>query len=140
MKFEIPEIKKKVHEMIIPIRWGDMDAMGHVNNTVYFRYLETVRIDYFQSIGCEPNPQGQGPVIVNAFCNFIKPVKYPADLIIKTYITNPTRVGLDTFNEMSLASDPETVRATSGATIVWVDFKSQKAASWPDQIKAKLVL
>jgi acyl-CoA thioester hydrolase len=33
-----------------------MDAMGHVNNTVYFRYLETVRIDYFQSIGCEPNP------------------------------------------------------------------------------------
>jgi len=39
-----------------------------------------------------------------------------------------------------LASDPETVRATSGATIVWVDFKTQKAASWPDQIKAKLVL
>ena len=72
MKFEIPEIKKKVHEMIIPIRWGDMDAMKHVNNTVYFRYLETVRIDYFQSIGCEPNPQGQGPVIVNAFCNFYK--------------------------------------------------------------------
>jgi acyl-CoA thioester hydrolase len=42
MKFEIPEIKKKVHQMIIPIRWGDMDAMKHVNNTVYFRYLETV--------------------------------------------------------------------------------------------------
>ena len=39
MKIEIPEIKKKVHEMIIPIRWGDMDAMGHVNNTVYFLYL-----------------------------------------------------------------------------------------------------
>ena len=31
-----------VFELDIPIRWGDMDAMGHVNNTVYFRYLEAV--------------------------------------------------------------------------------------------------
>ena len=40
MKIEIPEHKKLVHEMRFPVRWGDMDAMGHVNNTVYFRYLE----------------------------------------------------------------------------------------------------
>ena len=44
MKIEIPETKKLVFEMPLPIRWGDMDAMGHVNNTVYFRYMETVRI------------------------------------------------------------------------------------------------
>jgi acyl-CoA thioester hydrolase len=49
-------------------------------------------------------------------------------------------VGLDTFNVMSLVSEPETVRATSGATIVWVDFKTQKAASWPPEIKAKLAI
>ncbi|PZQ66342.1 MAG: thioesterase, partial [Variovorax paradoxus] len=29
MKIEIPETKKLVYEMVIPIRWGDMDAMGH---------------------------------------------------------------------------------------------------------------
>ena len=58
MRLELPERKKLVHQMVIPIRWGDMDAMGHVNNTVYFRYLETVRIDWFRSIGCEPEPQG----------------------------------------------------------------------------------
>jgi acyl-ACP thioesterase len=60
MKFEIPEIKKKVHEMIIPIRWGDMDAMGHVNNTVYFRYLETVRIDYFNRLAVNPTHKAKG--------------------------------------------------------------------------------
>jgi len=117
-----------------------MDAFGHVNNAVYFRYIEQARINWLDSLGLNFAQDEQGVVVVNAFCNFMKPVEYPADLIIKTYITNPTRVGLDTFNEMSLASDPETVRATSGATIVWVDFKTQKAASWPDQIKAKLVL
>jgi acyl-CoA thioester hydrolase len=72
MKFELPEHKKLVYEMRIPIRWGDMDAMNHVNNTVYFRYLETCRIDWMRSIGCLPDAAGEGPVIVNAFCNFYR--------------------------------------------------------------------
>jgi acyl-CoA thioester hydrolase len=75
MKYVIPEIKKLVHQMHIPMRWGDMDAMGHVNNTTYFRYLETVRIEWMRSIGCQPDPQGEGPVIVNAFCNFYKQLR-----------------------------------------------------------------
>ena len=46
MKIEIPESKKLVYEMVVPIRWGDMDAMNHLNNGTYFRYLETIRIDW----------------------------------------------------------------------------------------------
>ena len=44
MRFTLPDDKKLTHEMVIPIRWGDMDAMGHVNNTIYFRYFEIVRL------------------------------------------------------------------------------------------------
>ena len=40
MRIELPELTRPNFEMIIPIRWGDMDAYGHVNNTVYFRYLK----------------------------------------------------------------------------------------------------
>ena len=51
----------------MPIRWGDMDAFGHVNNTVYFRYMEQVRISWFEQLGLAgSNADGQGPVIVNA--------------------------------------------------------------------------
>ena len=91
MKIEIPENKKLVYEMRIPIRWGDMDAMGHVNNTTYFRYLETIRIDWMRSIGCQPDPQGEGPVIVNAFCNFYKQLEYPGDVLVKMYVSDPGR-------------------------------------------------
>ena len=45
LRFTLPEKKTLVHEMVMPIRWGDMDAMGHVNNTNYFRYMESVRIE-----------------------------------------------------------------------------------------------
>ena len=67
MKLEIPQHKKLIFESTIPIRWGDMDAMGHVNNTSYFRYMETIRIDWMRSVNAMPNPLGEGPVIVNAF-------------------------------------------------------------------------
>ncbi|MDB5909191.1 MAG: acyl-CoA thioesterase [Massilia sp.] len=48
--------RKLVGAMPMPIRWGDMDAMGHVNNTVYFRYFEQARISWFDEIGCAPDP------------------------------------------------------------------------------------
>lgn len=60
LRFVLPEKKKLTHEMVIPIRWGDMDAMGHVNNTVYFRYLETVRIAWFGSLGSAPTRRARG--------------------------------------------------------------------------------
>ena len=72
MRIEIPAQKKLVSETRFAIRWGDMDAMGHVNNAVYFRYLESARIDWMRAVGCTPDPQGEGPVIINAFCNFYK--------------------------------------------------------------------
>ena len=46
MRIEIPEHKKWVFDKVIAIRWGDMDAMGHLNNSSYFRFLETARIDW----------------------------------------------------------------------------------------------
>jgi len=42
--------KKLVHVERIPVRWGDMDAMAHVNNTVYFRYMEQTRISWFEAL------------------------------------------------------------------------------------------
>ena len=65
MKIEIPDKKKLVHEMRFPVRWGDMDAMGHVNNTVYFRYLETARIDWLVSVrATQPADQGAHDTLV----------------------------------------------------------------------------
>lgn len=51
-----------VFEMSMPIRWGDMDAFGHVNNTVYFRYMEEARVTWFGKLGIGGgNGEGQGP-------------------------------------------------------------------------------
>jgi acyl-CoA thioester hydrolase len=136
MKIEIPELKKLVFEMQIPIRWGDMDAMNHVNNTSYFRYLETCRIDWMRSIGCQPDPQGEGPVIVNAFCNFYRQLEYPGDVLIKMYASDPGRSTFETWATMARTDQPEVIYAAGGATSIWVNFPAQKAKTLPDWLRA----
>jgi len=138
MRLELPERKKLVHQLVIPIRWGDMDAMGHVNNAVYFRYLETIRIDWFRTIGCNLNPLGEGPVIVNAFCNFYRQFEYPGDILAKMYVSDPGRTTFESWATMARASDPDVICAAGGATTVWTDFPAQKSAPLPDWLRKLL--
>ncbi len=135
MKLEVPAQKKHIHTMTIPIRWGDMDAMGHVNNTLYFRYMEIARIQWLFEAGLPANPQGEGPVIVNAFCNFIKQLEFPGDVLLHTYTGTVGRTSFDTYHELRLTSDPDTVYANGGATVVWVDFPKQQSTPIPERLR-----
>ena len=135
MKFELPERKKLAHEMTFPIRWGDMDAMGHVNNATYFRYMEAARIDWLRSVGCQPDASGEGIVIANAFCNFYRQLEYPNDVLLKTYVSDPGRTTFESWATMEYAHEPGIIRAAGGATMIWVDFPKQKAANLPDWLR-----
>jgi acyl-CoA thioester hydrolase len=138
MRIEIPQRKRLVFEMSVPIRWGDMDAMAHVNNASYFRYLETIRIDWMQSIGCPPDPGAEGPVIVNAFCNFYKQLEYPGDILLKMYTSDPRGSSFESWCTMERADDSGTIYAAGGATTVWVDFRAQKSLPLPDWLRAQV--
>ncbi len=138
MRFELPEQKKLAYEMTMPIRWGDMDAMGHVNNTVYFRYLEIIRIAWCDSLGMRPDPNGEGPVIVNAFCNFIKQLEYPGVVLARHYVANPGRSSFETYVTLERCDDPGVLYAAGGARTVWVDFRKQKSMPLPDWLREQL--
>lgn len=136
MKLDLPADKKLVHEIVVPIRWGDMDAMGHVNNTLYFRYMEIARLDWFYGVGLPIDPKGEGPVIVNAFCNFIRQFEFPGDVLVRTYVGAMGNASFDTFHDMRRTDDPATVCANGGATVVWVDFPKQKSVPLSDRARA----
>ncbi len=131
MKLALPEQKKLVFTMRMPIRWGDMDAMGHVNNTLYFRYLEVARIEWFQSVGSPIQPQGEGPLVVNAFCNFHKQLEYPGDITVRMYASDPGRSSFETWATIERDDDPGVLYAAGGATTVWVDYRQQKSVPMP---------
>jgi acyl-CoA thioester hydrolase len=135
MRFDLPEQKKLTHEMVIPIRWGDMDAMGHVNNTIYFRYMEIVRLEWLFKVGGARDSSGVGPVIVNAFCNFIKQLEFPGDVLAKHYVAQPGRSSFETYITLERTDEPGVIYASGGSKTVWINFPEQKSVPLPDDLR-----
>ncbi|HEX6529069.1 MAG TPA: thioesterase family protein [Burkholderiales bacterium] len=125
--------KKLVHVENIAIRWGDMDAMGHVNNTVYFRYMEQARIAWFEALVPRADAWGEiGIVIVNASCNFKKPINYPGTVEVRVFAGAPGGSSVPTFYELNLNDE---TYADGAATVVFVG-RDQRPLRIPDRIRS----
>jgi acyl-CoA thioester hydrolase len=125
--------KKLVHVERIAIRWGDMDAMGHVNNTVYFRYMEQARIAWFESLVPRAEAWGEiSIVIVNASCNFRRPINYPGTVEVKVFAGAPGGSSVQTFYELNVEDE---LYADGGAMVVFLG-RDQRPLHIPDPIRA----
>jgi acyl-CoA thioester hydrolase len=136
MRLDIPEHKILVHQLELPILWGDMDALGHINNTVYFRYMEQARVSWIQAISGSVGGEGEGPVIANAFFNFYRPVVFPGTVTIKLYVADPGRTSIDTFVTVERSDEPGTPYAAGGATLVWVNQGTGRPTPLPEAFRA----
>ena len=128
--------RRLVHTEIMPIRWGDMDALGHVNNTVYFRYMEQARISWFDTLGLVGSGTGEGPSVINASCTFLKQLVYPGSVEIRTHVGQAGRTSFETWIEMRPSYDPQTVYAQGSAKVVWVDYVKGKSAPLPEKLRS----
>ena len=125
-----------VHTTTQAIRWGDMDAFGHVNNTVYFRYMEQARIEWLYTHAKTVGYTGDdGPVIVNASCNFLLPLVYPGEVEVLMYLGPPGRTSIGSFYEILVAGK---MYADGAARIVWIDRASGRSIPLPELIAAPL--
>ena len=131
------EARKLAHVERIPIRWGDMDAMGHVNNIVYFRYMEQARISWFEQLLPRRDAAWKttGIVIANALCNFRRAMTYPGTVEVKVYTAHPGGSSIGTYYELLLENE---IYADGAAVVVFIDMKTQKAKRIPEEIRSLL--
>jgi acyl-CoA thioester hydrolase len=122
-----------VHVERIPVRWGDMDAMGHVNNTVYFRYMEQARIGWFEALVPQDEAwKSTGIVIANASCNFKRPINYPGTVEVRVLAGAPGSSSVPTFYQLLVEND---LYADGAATVVFIDVQKQKPIRIPQKIR-----
>lgn len=75
-------------ELPIEVRFRDIDALGHVNNAVYFSYIEHARIRYMQNLGLMPTrPDEATFILAEATCQFKAPVPYGMPLVVQVRVT-----------------------------------------------------
>lgn len=116
-------------EIALEVRWGDMDAFAHVNNTVYFRYFESARIAYFDRMGMTPG--GIGPILASTRARFRAPLTYPDRIRVGARVVD---VGEDRFStEYAVWSERlSKVAATGEGLVVAFDYASGSKTTLPE--------
>lgn len=130
--------RKLLHTLAIPVRWSDMDALGHVNNATYFTFCEQVRVIWLEANGAAETLQAgttTGPVVINASCTFLRPVVHPATVEVRMYAGAVGRSSLESEYEIRDAADPEVLYTTGSAKIVWVDHAVGRSIPLPEHIR-----
>ncbi len=124
-----------VATLSVPLRWGDMDAFGHANNTVYFRFFEEARIVWLASLDLGGPEEPTGPVIIKTSATFLKELSHPATVVVETYADKAGNTSLDTYHRLTDAETGE-VYAEGYAKVVWFDRKTRTSTRLPDTLRA----
>lgn len=124
--------------MEMDVRWGDMDALGHVNNTVYFRYMEQARVSWLESMQGSLTEGKTGPLIINASCTFLVPIVYPERITVELLCGPPGRSSFETYYEIRPAGKREPLYAEGSAKVVWADHTAGRSVPIPDEVRSLL--
>lgn len=131
-----------LHVERVALRWSDMDALGHVNNAVYFTYCESARMGLFERLRLADYAGDLGPVVATASCTFKQQLAYPATLSIAVRCA---RVGRTSFTltydlrRLDPSGEPEPAPVCTGeSVVVWIDFASGGSVPLPDALREAL--
>jgi acyl-CoA thioester hydrolase len=108
-----------------PMHWGELDALGHANNTRYFVWFESARIETFQRIGVTADrPTNQGPILATTSCDFLRPLRWPADLVVGARIPRIGRTSFTMEYAVALQDSPDDHIARGSGVIVLIDYET----------------
>lgn len=121
----------------IQVRFGETDALGHINNTSYFVYLEEARIRFFESLGYSMKLDEWKFILASTKCDFVSQGYFDQLLTVKTYVS---RIGSKSFHleHDIVCSQTNELIAKGNAIIVYYDFKNQKSEELPELLKEAL--
>ena len=118
------------------VAWGDMDAFGHVNNVMYYRYIESARIEYFDRLNVFD--QDVLTVVASSQCKYLKPVFYPDVLHIGARVEEMRNSAIR-MHYVLFSQKQQKIVADGEAVIVFVDKVAMKKALIPQQLRKIII-
>lgn len=126
-----------MHETTVTVRFGETDALGHVNNASYFVYLEEARIRFFETLGYSMEIKNWNFILASTKIDFIRQGYFNQCLTIKSNVKNIGNKSFELEHTIVCAENGDVI-ARGSAVIVFFDFTLQKSAPIPDSLKERL--
>ncbi len=118
----------------IDVQWGDVDRMQHVNNVVYFRWLETARTNYFERLSFAKHvPHNVYPILVSIRCDYRTQMRHP-DTVDVGYATLRLGSSSVTHAYRVFSREQQKIVAEGEGTWICFDYGAQKPLPLPSAL------
>lgn len=123
----------------LPLQWGDQDALGHVNNVVYFRWFESARIDLLHAFpsSVRLSSDGIGPILASIRCDYRLQLHFPDTVHIGSRVARVGRTSLDVEHRVYSEKLQQDV-AEGHSVLVVFDYQQQRPVRIPDDLRRRL--
>ncbi len=122
----------------LEVRWRDLDALGHVNNVVYFTYLEQARVHYLRELGITPsNPSGIGFILAEASCQFKSPLELGERVTIYARVSELRNSSF--IFQYRMEGENGRLAATAHSAQVCYDYQAQRPIPMPDTWRKAII-
>ncbi len=120
----------------LPVQWGDQDALGHVNNIVYFRWFESSRVAYMNNMGlrAERGSEPMGPILASIHCDYRRQLTYPETVHVGARVVRIGRSSIDIEHQVRCDSHDQVV-AEAKSTLVVFDYEKQSSVPVPEAMR-----
>jgi acyl-CoA thioester hydrolase len=122
------------------VRFGDLDAMRHLNNVVFLRYFETARISYLRHLipshdPAHPESEGFGLIFAECHINYRSPVVYDEQVAIECSVSSVARSSFRVPFRMLVG---DRLAAEGYGVLVGYDYVEGHATPLPDELRSRL--
>ena len=125
----------------ITVNWGDMDALGHVNHSVYATWMETARMLYFTRVGMMDlyHSSNIGPILARIEIDYNFPIVAPDVVDVKVSVTRIGNSSFDMGYQISSQGNDGKVAATGNVSGVLIEYSSGKPTPIPQEIRNSIL-
>ncbi len=123
----------------IPLRFRDLDAMGHVNNAVYLTYLEEGRKEFFVNVLGSRSPEDFPFILARVTCDYVRPIELGEQAVREAVWIS--RIGTKSFEfsyEVTRVGDPGWVFSTGRSVQVFYDYERGESRAIPDGFRERV--
>ncbi len=128
-------VQRRLIEVPMPVRWRDLDAFNHVNNSKYLSYLEEARLHWMLGVPGQGLDEDVAPVVAAAHLNYRRPIEWPRQLRIELLVERLGNTSLTVAHRITDSEDASTLYCDGYVVLVWIDRQTGQAAPLPAGVR-----
>ena len=120
----------------LSVRWRDLDAFNHVNNSKFLSYLEEARLRWMIHLPGEWIDENVAPVVASANVNYRRPIEWPNEIVVELFVERLGNTSLTIGHRIVHADDASILYADGNVVMVWIDKARGQASPLPEAVRA----